>query len=76
MYGSPLSPECFDAISGKGDENIPNISAVLKREFARLCCSGFKYVNFEEDLGVEGLRRMKTLYMPAYMINKFILTEK
>ena len=76
MYGSPLSAECFDAISGKGDVNIPDISSVLKCEFTRMCCEGFKYVNLEEDLGVEGLRRMKTLYMPAYMIEKFILTEK
>ena len=76
MYGSPLSAEHFDAISGKGEPAIPNISSVLKREFARLCCSGFKYVNLEEDLGVEGLRNMKTLYMPAYLIENFILTEK
>lgn len=76
MYGSPLSAGCFDAISGKGEAAIPNLSSVLKREFARMCCSDFKYVNLEEDLGVEGLRNMKTMYMPAFMIEKFILTEK
>ena len=76
MYGAPLSAECFDMISGKGDSDIPNISYALKYETARLCCGGFKYANFEEDLGIEGLRNMKNLYMPEYLIEKYILVEK
>ena len=75
MYGFPLNSECFDARSGKGDIDVPRISGALKREFARLCCEGYKYVNFEEDLGIPGLREMKVEYYPVRMIEKFILTE-
>lgn len=75
MYGAPLSADCFDMISGKGSFDVPNISTVLKRECVRLCCESYSYVNFEEDLGIEGLRTMKTEYMPLRLIEKFIVTE-
>lgn len=75
MYGSPLSADCFDTISGKGAPDVPNISTVLKREVVRFCCDGFQFVNFEEDLGIEGLRTMKTEYMPVKMIEKFTVKE-
>ena len=75
MYGSPLSADCFDTISGKGSSDVPNISTVLKREIVRLCCESFKFVNFEEDLGIDGLRTMKTEYMPIRMIEKFVVKE-
>ena len=74
-YGAPLSDKVFDAIAEKADNNIPNIYPVLKIEFAKLCCEGYEFLNREEDLGVEGLRTMKMRYQPAYMIEKFILTE-
>ncbi len=77
MYGAPLSSECFDLISGKGDDStIMNISSVLKTECVRLCCKDYKYINLEEDLGVEGLRTMKMLYIPEFLIEKYIVTEK
>ena len=74
-YGVPLNSECFDHIAEKGDRRIPNIYKVLKNEFVRRCCAGCKYVNLEEDLGVEGLRTMKQRYKPAFMMDKFILRE-
>ena len=74
-YGAPLSEKVFDAIVEKGDKNIPNIYRVLNREFSRLCCEGYEYINREEDLGIEGLRTTKTRYKPEYMIEKFILNE-
>ena len=74
-YGSKLSDECFDGAVGKGSRLIPNISPFLKHELVRLCCEDFRYVNLEEDLGVKGLREMKTEYMPEYMIEKYTVTE-
>ena len=75
IYGSHLSEDCFDTISGKGSAGFPNISTVLKREIVRLCCEGIKFVNFEEDLGIEGLRMMKRQYLPIRMIEKFTVKE-
>ena len=39
------------------------------------CCTGYKYLNTEEDLGFEGLREMKMMYKPDFMIDKFIVYE-
>ncbi|MBQ7593137.1 MAG: DUF2156 domain-containing protein [Synergistaceae bacterium] len=75
-YGAPLSEKVFDGIVQKGDRNITNIYKVLTfAEATRLRSDGYEYLNMEEDLGIEGLRSMKTRYQPAYMIEKFILTE-
>ena len=75
IYGAPLSDTCFDALVGKGDRNVPNIYRVLYREFARLCCQGYEYVNWEEDLGDEGLRNAKMMYKPDILLEKFVVRE-
>ena len=71
-----MSENCFDEIANKGDRNIPNVSRVLVNEFVKICCAGYEYINREEDLGVVGLRQIKTDYRPDFMIDKFILTER
>lgn len=37
---------------------------------------GVKYYNWEQDLGIEGLRRSKKKYNPSYFLNKFIITNQ
>ena len=76
-YGFPLSDTVFEADAEKADRNIPAIYTAIKHEFLRMCMSlGFTYCNFEEDLGDEGLRTLKTRDRPSYMIDKFTVTEK
>ena len=74
-FGAALSHECFDDIAEKGDLSIQHIYKVIRNEFVKICCSGYKYVNLEEDLGIEGLRSMKLIYSPDFMIDKFLLYE-
>ena len=74
-YGAPLSDDFFDAIVGKGDRNFLNIHRVLNWEFVKHCCQGYKYINYEEDLGFKGLRTRKTEDKPDFLIEKYIVTE-
>lgn len=73
--GVALNDECMDEVIEKGRKDITGIYQLLCNEFAILCCKGYKYINREEDLGVEGLRRAKTSYKPLYMLKKYIVNE-
>lgn len=44
---------------------------VINREFCANEWADFKYVNREEDMGLEGLRKAKEAYRPAFLIEKF-----
>jgi hypothetical protein len=74
--GIALNDECMDEVIEKGRKDITGIYQLLCNEFALICAKGYKYINREEDLGVEGLRRAKTSYCPEYMIEKYIVKEK
>lgn len=74
--GVSLNDECMDEVIEKGRKDITGIYQLLCNEFALLCCKGYKYINREEDLGVEGLRRAKTSYQPLFMLKKYIVNEK
>ena len=74
-YGVKLSEDYIDEINENCFHNVPNIYPFIKHEFARLCCKGYKYLNFEEDVGALELRAAKNHYKPAFLINKFILRE-
>ena len=75
VAGVALNDECMDEVIEKGRKDITGIYQLLCNEFALLCCRDYKYINREEDLGVEGLRRAKTSYCPEYMIEKYVITE-
>ena len=74
--GVSLNDECMDEVIEKGRKDIVGIYQLLCNEFALIVCKGYKYINREEDLGVEGLRRAKTSYQPLYMLKKYIVEEK
>ena len=76
VAGVSLNDECMDEVIEKGRKDIVGIYQLLCNEFALLLCKGYKYINREEDLGVEGLRRAKTSYQPLFMLKKYIVKEK
>jgi hypothetical protein len=60
----------------KADPNVPGLYQVMMNEFLERHSSGFEYVNLEQDLGIEGLRKSKESYHPARMIDKYTISLK
>jgi hypothetical protein len=48
----------------------------VNREFVRREWSAFKFINREQDMGVEGLRKAKLSYQPVRLLKKFNLTGR
>ena len=60
----------------KANPEIPGLYAAINRFFCEDVLSKFTYVNREQDLGVEGLRRAKESYHPHHMVKKFTLEPR
>lgn len=45
--------------------------SVCIHEMAKLLYGKYRYIDLEEDMGIEGLRRMKMLYKPVFMLEAF-----
>lgn len=75
-FGTRINDDTYDGMIQKGDSHYNGIYELLNRESAKLWINEFKFLNFEEDLGVEGLRQAKMLYKPDILLEKYIATEK
>lgn len=74
--GEPLTQDTFVVHFEKAFPNIQGAYPMINREFVRNELDGYTYVNREEDLGDEGLRKAKQSYRPEYLLNKGMITEK
>lgn len=75
-YGAPVNEDTFDVCAEKADTQLEGSFAVINREFARMIPEQYRYINREEDLGLEGLRRSKLSYRPAFLLNKYTVMTK
>lgn len=69
-----LNPDTLVVHAQKASPNITGLYQAIMQEFLAREAGRFKYVNLEQDLGIEGLRKAKLSYHPAAMINKYTLT--
>ena len=56
----------------KADHNIPGAYQMINQQFVQHNCTDVTYVNREEDLGLEGLRKAKHSYYPEFMAKKYV----
>lgn len=75
VYGAPISDECYDVLIEKGNREFNDIYRILHQDIVRLCAMDYKYINREEDVGAEGLRKAKLSYKPDILLNKYIAAE-
>ena len=72
--GSLLSPDMMDVHFEKGAPDVSGAYAAINCEFAQYVRENYPSVHFlnrEEDMGIEGLRRAKQSYRPSRMIRKY-----
>lgn len=75
VYGAPISESCYDVLIEKGNREFNDIYRILHQDIVRFCAMNYRYINREEDVGVEGLRKAKMSYRPDILLNKYIAAE-
>ena len=60
----------------KAFSDVPGAYPMICQQFARNEAGDAAFVNREDDMGVEGLRRSKESYRPAFLVDKGLLVPK
>ncbi len=74
--GAPLSSDTFIVHIEKAFAEVQGAYPIINQEFVRHNCMNYKYVNREDDVGDEGLRKAKLSYKPAKNKEKYTATLK
>ena len=77
--GSRLSPDTFDIHFEKAREDVDGAYAAVNAEFARYLREKYpevRYLDREDDMGLEGLRKAKLSYNPHHLLEKYWAYER
>jgi len=74
--GDPLNDDTFLVHFEKAFADVKGAYQMINQQFVLHHCMAYKYVNREEDAGVEGLRIAKLSYHPALLAEKYTATLK
>ena len=74
--GEPLNRDTAVIHIEKANPDILGLYAAINQLFCLNSWSNVTYINREQDMGVEGLRKAKESYYPHHMVNKYIVIPK
>ena len=69
-FGEPVNQDTYVVHVEKAFAGIQGAYPLINREFLRANATEYTYVNREEDVGSEGLRKAKLSYHPVFMLEK------
>ena len=72
--GEPLNPETVVIHIEKANPAYEGLYPTINQAFLEYQWSGYTYINREQDLGEEGLRKAKESYFPHHLVNKYTVT--
>lgn len=75
-FGERLNDETALIQIELADENYRGAYQAINKLFCENEWSNLKYVNREEDMGIEGLRRAKESYQPEFLVEKYFIREE
>ena len=75
-FGAPINQTTFDTCVEKANTAVEGAYAMINYEFANHIPSQYIYINPEEDLGLEGLRKAKLSYQPEVILEKYMAELK
>ena len=67
-FGAPINANTFDVCVEKADVTVEGSYTMINYEFANHIPEQYSFVNREEDLGLEGLRKAKLSYYPEILL--------
>lgn len=73
--GEELNKDTFVVHFEKAFSNVQGAYPMINQQFVLNELGDYKYVNREEDLGIEGLRKAKESYNPEYYVKKGIVSK-
>jgi hypothetical protein len=74
--GEKLNDTTFVVHAEKANGRFVGAYQAINNYFASVVPEDFEFINREEDLGIENLRKAKMSYQPCRFIKKFILSKK
>lgn len=74
--GEPLSKDTYVVHIEKAYSEIQGAYPMINQQFVLSYCNDYIYVNREEDMGDNGLRKAKLSYYPDILLDKYTATLK